>query len=256
MKSIQELTKELEEILLPRGFCRIGKIFYKVQEGTILWIIRFRGDGLSNSVEIIDENNVSVHPHYTLEFGLESLFSKIRPYEFTAGGCVTRYFMVNLIGENASQDTLFLKNHGISFEFTPETQLHILMDKGLPFMESITSQEMLLDAMIHLDMTGGRHENIHGWEKYAPFLYTEKYEEAGWIARNALWVRKIPSIEWDNLEKVISYGASEDKKQELITFYNYMRLADRKNREECLSFMRNNYLENVKKLRRKSKHLI
>lgn len=156
-------SNELARVCQQHGFTKRGKAFFRVHGDGVLQVIKFEYERCGEL--------------YLLYIGLFSMYGELEPQWFTSSGCIPRYCVTLL--QNV-RDVLRSKEvFGITYydPVSPEEQLEILIEKGFPWLDSIDTQEKLLDGICYLESV----ENSVRWndfEKVAPCLSTNQFDKA------------------------------------------------------------------------------
>lgn len=159
-------TAMLKNALQGTGFVRRGSAFFRV------W-----GDGVLQVLKFERHRSDRVHD---LRIGVFSMYGRLSPEWFTSRGCIPRGSIVNFVGlrfveyylspnrfTRADDGQFFYDGFPISIDttrrlwdedgehwryyFTPEQQVHILIEKVLPWLNDMSSQSLAAKAMYELD---------------------------------------------------------------------------------------------------------
>ena len=119
---------ELQALCGSFGFARKGKSFFRVWGDGVLQIIKY-GRERAFQADLIC-------------VGLFSMYGPLPSKMFTAPGSIAKYSVMNCYGQNALPPF-----------FAPpvQTQMDMLRDRVMPWLNSIDTQKELLDAMTKLD---------------------------------------------------------------------------------------------------------
>lgn len=160
-------TALLKNALQGTGFVRRGAAFFRV------W-----GDGVLQVLKFERQRGFDIY-RYELHVGIFSMYGSLYPQWFTSGGCIPRGNIVNFIGLRLtdyylSPERFTTDEHGqfryegfpVSVDptrrmwddngehwryfFTAEQQIHILLEKVLPWLNRITTQSLAAKAMYEI----------------------------------------------------------------------------------------------------------
>lgn len=206
------------------AFKKRGSAFFRV------W-----GDGVLQIIKFEYQNCFS---HHSLNIGIQSMYGELLPQWFTSSGCIPRYCVLNLIGKKTAVEIV---NNTLVFT-TPEQQIEVLRKKGIPWLNSITTQARLSEGIRHLD---GDRMWWNDSQKIAPYLASGNTNMAEQV---------IKSIIQQNESALFSkkFKLSEDKFTEAVNRSEYYLLPLRKlltmiqhqKREEIKQYLENNYSQN------------
>ena len=142
------------------------------------------GDGVLQIIKIEYER---VFSHFSLKFGLHSMYGAYQKFHFTSFGCITGHYIKNIIGEKTAVSV----NHSgqyVSFGIeTLEKQLDYLEDTAMDWLDSITTQNALADALCFLD---NQLDNSIIWNdslKLVPYLQSRQYSNADKVINHILY---------------------------------------------------------------------
>ena len=243
------------------GFTRMDNVFYRWQDDGIGCIVHFE--------TVREKETLS----FILEFALESFYSElpIRPY--SSMDCCTRYPVINFLTKQAAtiiRPTLAFYDRGIhkwyNKSFSPREQLDVMKEYLFPFLDSIQTQEQLVQAMTEMEILRDGHEDPLSIEKYAPLLYSQRYQEAGTIIKNWLNEMGVPEEAWrsntameeyarisfnifenkfDGLDKQLLFKSAQIRMQRLQHLQFLLQLAENADDRGALSYLKNNYKKNM-----------
>lgn len=174
------LASLLQEALDGQGFTKRGKSFFRVH-----------GDGVLQTVNFTYE----VHGgFYDLSIGLFSMYGELSPEFFTSTRYRPEYPIVRLVGRDCAHWARLVGKHQLSFLDTPvREQLAIFQEKGIPFLNSIRSQQHLADALYELETAVSAKRMC--WRdplKFAPYIKSGNYECAERVLKaiidQRLWI--------------------------------------------------------------------
>lgn len=140
----KQLAEQLNERLPMYGFKRRGEAFFRVVGDGILQVIKFE-------YERVDED-------FNLSVGLFSMYGKLLKQWFTSLDCIPQYLAVNFVGKRYIRATgeIYDKETGVKLVYDKEfistdEQMDILMEKVIPRLNKMQTQEDLIEEMYCLD---------------------------------------------------------------------------------------------------------
>ncbi len=198
------LFEELKRLCTAAGFARKGKAFFRVIGDGVLQVIRcryersLRGDLLS--------------------VGLFSLYGDLQPQWFTASGCITRYS-----AENCAQQS----NRPVTCALPMQTQLKLLENGVLPWLDTVDTQKKLIRAISRLD------PRWNDGLKLGPYLACGEVNHAKKVLRELLAQHDFARIN----------GNREDGNSDsLLTLQDMLH---RDNPDELHGYLKENYERNM-----------
>ena len=232
----ESLSKEINEY----GFIRRGGAFFRIQGDGVLQVIKFEYE------RVMEE--------YDLSVGLFSLYGELLQQWFTSGGCIPRYSVVNFINER--NPIISESRNDVVYErmISPEEQIEILIDKGVPWLDEIKTQRQLAEGICWFDKQDGKEVLWNDDLKIAPFLASEQKNKAIRVI-SAILQQHVPVIyklppgrnEWPELEwqdeDIHRYEKLFPGKDE--KFLNLYRLIKREDEEEIREYLMKNYNRNM-----------
>lgn len=243
----------LKDALQGTGFVRRGSAFFRV------W-----GDGVLQVLKFQREPSYRVHH---LNVGIFSMYGRLYPEWFTSGGCIPRGNVASFVGlrfvegylspacVTKTDNGLFLcdgfpisvnpkrwmlDSNGEQWEyvFTAEQQVHILMEKVLPWLNDMTSQSMAAKAMykiwpvpndgLRFDLHLAAGEWIQAEQTMAAILKQHADAQASWeqTFSKDKFAEMVARQEARDVPLKAAYKMVQDKDEEAISNYlsdNYKR---------------------------------
>lgn len=139
---------------------------------------RVHGDGI---LQIIKYSTVKQFSAYRIDYGLYSMYGELQPQCFTAAGCTARY---SVLSHMEKQDAVLLSELGNNAYalsvVSPEKPVYLTEQYVIPFLDSITTQSQLTQALFQLDPR---------WDdagKFDPLLKEGRYADAALVIRSVL----------------------------------------------------------------------
>ena len=123
-----QLFGELKSLCIAAGFARKGQAFFRIV-----------GDGVLQVIKCKYERSLRGN---MLSVGLFSMYGDLLPQWFTASGCIPRYSILNCAAQN---------NRPLVHAAAFPTQLDMLKNQVLPWLDSIDTQKNLVRAISRLD---------------------------------------------------------------------------------------------------------
>ena len=236
MRILEEkyLNEILSEKLKIFGFTRKGKAFFRVQGDGILQVIKFEYE------RVMDD--------YDLSIGLFSLYGELLKRWFTSSGCIPRYSIVNLINERTPVISKEINGMVYDYVISPKKQIEILIEKGIPWLNEMQTQEDLIEGIWRFD---------DGWNdslKIAPFLMTNQEKKAIRVISSILQQHlpviyqispgreEWPEFEWEeeHIQRYENLFPGKDKE-----FLNLHRMINRNDEREIRAYLMKNYEQNM-----------
>ena len=140
------------QALKDNGFHQKGHAFFRVL-----------GDGVLQVIKVKYERNGN---YFDLSVGMFSLYSSLESQWFTAVGCIPRYSVQNVIGQRAGPLLLDPRDKHTQLR----SQEAVLLNDGLPWLNSIKTQRDLVDGICYLETSWGGSVNWVDDLKLVPFL--------------------------------------------------------------------------------------
>ena len=169
-----ERTNWLETALEGQNFTRRGKAFFRVH-----------GDGILQTVKVeYEPHNFGVVPSmHTLNIGLQSMYGELLKQWFTSSGCIPRYDVSNVLGVRWST-------------VTAEEQVEQLREYGIPWLNSITTQQKHLEGIRYLETSWGGRMYLNNDELITPYMMLGDYESAAQVI-SAILEQHASGYTWD-----------------------------------------------------------
>ena len=244
-------THLLKNALHGTGFVRRGSAFFRVWGDGVLQVIKFQHE--------------SVFEVQHLNVGVFSMYGKLLPQWFTSSGCIPRMPVVNAIGIRfvdgylppdrftKSDDEQFYCNgfpvtvdpvqqkwdhngeHWRYF-FSHEQQVKILIDKVLPWLDSITSQSLAAKAMYEI------YSIPNDSLRFDAHLAAGQWDEAE-LAMSAILAQHASARECHCSPKAYAkYAAESETRDE--PYRTALKMAQEKDAEAIRRYLSDNYSKN------------
>lgn len=169
-----ERTIWLETTLVGQNFTRRGKAFFRVHGDGVLQTIKFE----------YEPHNFGVVPSmHTLNIGLQSMYGELQKQWFTSSGCIPRYDISNVLGVRWST-------------VTAEEQVEQLREHGIPWLNSITTQQQHLEGIRYLETSWGGRMHLNNDELIAPYMMLGDYKSAAQVI-SAILEQHASGYTWD-----------------------------------------------------------
>ena len=230
--SVDDINK-LSALCIQHGFVRKGNTFFRAVGDGVLQIIKFQYE--------------RCFEHYSLDFGLLSLYEVLSEEDFSARNHATNYSIC--IFANQRNAVLMKKVDGIFVIeiMSPQAQIKLLEKHGFSWLDSIDSQRALTLALCDLDV------KMHGeiiWNrtrKIAPYLATGNYAYAEKVIYSILNQHLGPeswtSLPWTEEDYARYMDLYPKKDADLIQIHEWISNNDPQKIQEYLSL---NYFRNLK----------
>ena len=154
----KSILEEFNNICVTGGFFRRGKAYFRVVGDGVLQVLKFERE--------------STRCVPCLSVGLFSMYGELQRQWFTSNGCIPRYNIVTLENHDSPQVMPSAKECTVYGTISPDAQLDVLKKKGLPWLNSITTQVQLVSQICALDVLRYKKVIWNDLEKYAPYLYS------------------------------------------------------------------------------------
>lgn len=247
-------TALLSDALQRTGFVRRGSAFFRV------W-----GDGVLQVLKFERQHSFEVHD---LRVGVFSMYGRLSPEWFTSSGCIPRGSIAGFVGLRFVDDYLspncFTKTDNGQFcyegfpisvdptqrmcddngerwkyYFTPEQQIHVLVQKVLPWLNNMTSQSLAARAMY--EITPVPNDSLRFDAHLAAGEWTQAEQTVSAILKQhadgrANWKR---TFSQDQYAEMVAQQEARDKP--LITAH---KMVKEKNEEVISNYLSSNYRRN------------
>ena len=233
--------ERLRNLCYEHGFSSRGRCFFKQHTPTIMQAITVKHE--------------RVFSHYSLKIGLMSMYSLADSSSFTAQSNIPD-FCVSCLDNCATAVTVSIDDEEelhISIR-SLDDQIHLLNEKGFDWLDSIQSQEQLINAYNYLEMVAYKDIIRNNERRLAPFLAIGDYCSADYVIASILnqhmGPNSIKSPPWE--EKDFLYYAAQYPGEDEDLLHLHRLIAD-KNEEMIKAYLEGNYQQNVMKTRFKKR---
>jgi hypothetical protein len=251
---IMNHTNLLKNALQGTGFVRRGSAFFRV------W-----GDGV---LQVLKFERRRIYQVYDLRIGVFSMYGILYPDWFTSSGCIPRASIASFIGLRSVDSYLFTnrltktdngqflydgfpvmvdpkqwirdeEGEHWKYYFTPEQQVHILVDKVLPWLNDITSQSLAAKAMYKI--TPVPNDSLRFDAHLAAGEWIEAEQTMSAILKQhadaqASWKRTFSQDEYEEM-----VARQEVRDEPLIAAH---KMVQEKNEDAISSYLRENHKRN------------
>jgi hypothetical protein len=251
---IMNHTNLLKNALQGTGFVRRGSAFFRV------W-----GDGV---LQVLKFERRRIYQVYDLSIGVFSMYGILYPDWFTSSGCIPRASIASFIGLRFVDSYLFPnrltktdngqflydgfpvmvdpkqwirdeEGERWKYYFTPEQQVHILVDKVLPWLNDITSQSLAAKAMYKI--TPVPNDSLRFDAHLAAGEWIEAEQTMSAILKQhadaqASWKRTFSQDEYEEMA-----ARQEVRDEPLIAAH---KMVQEKNEDAISSYLRENHKRN------------
>ncbi len=220
-------TLQLKRIAKSHGFTARGNAMFRVNGDGVLQILKFQKQTSKNMV---------------LSVGLQSLYSELLPQWFYSWGCIPRYTIANLRGER------FVYNaYNCNERFSIDWQLNALECIGLSWLEDVSTQLELANALMFLDQS----EGAIMWNddmKIAPFLFCKNFELAEKVVVSILHQHKLAdAFKGNTAEKRLNADYTRFRNEEDAKLEYLLAIIQQENWSSIQKYLSENYAENIKR---------
>lgn len=225
----------LNNMCREHGFVSRGKTFFRIYGEAILQVIGFRYQ--------------RVESHYSLQIGLMSMYSEADNDAFSAGSFLPKYSICCMdncanavaVGFDGSMTTFSVRN--------PESQLELLISKGFDWLNSITTQKQLLDAIRFLDNVTYKVTIWNDVQKLAPYLALGDFSRADYVIASILnqnlGPESITPPPWSEKDFLYFTICRPNRNDDLLYVH---KLIAEKQEDAIKAYLERNYCENLKRL--------
>ena len=228
--------KALYNLCCEHGFTAQGKAFFRVYADSILQVIGFQHERVFN--------------HHSLNIGLMSMYSKADNDTFSAKTSLLCYSICCL--DNCASAISLSENNGITtFHIrSPESQLCLLKEKGFEWLDSIKTQEKLLEAINYLETVTYKSIIWNNDKKLAPLLAVKNYERADYVIASILnqhlGSNAISSPPW--IEQDFLYYSNCFPNRDMDYLHLHKLITEWKT-DLIEAYLEKNYLDNTRRLK-------
>lgn len=233
MKKLSETDiLALSELCHAHSFAHRGRTYFRIIGDGVLQVIKFEYE--------------RCFEHYSLDLGLISMYSECEQEDFTASSCIPRYCVSVFINQSTAVSSKI--NNGIySYQvMSPQDQIEILSEKGFPWLDTINSSNMLLDALCMLDKGSEKTVRWNDSRKIAPYLLSNRYECADHVIASILRQHLGPNVwkelPWTSQDFDLYACRYPQKDQKYLTIHNWIEQNDTASIQDYLA---QNYAKNM-----------
>lgn len=216
------LSKLATDALIGNNFIKKGSAFFRIN-----------GNGVVQVVKYTYERNGDVP--YVLSLGLMSMYAELSADEFTASGCCPKYEIAHACGmsETSAEDNQEL----------------LLVQKVLPWLNKMTSQQLLLDGILYLDSVSMGKILWNESRKLVPFLFCQEYALAERVVKSILKQHShVRCLGYPQLVKFLSPQRLEQKMKRLeqddYELLKILSLVQSRDPVRIRHYLEQNFIEN------------
>lgn len=172
MNNAKAFHKAVQEICRSYGFISRGNALFRIY-----------GDGV---LQVVNSEKIRHWNEYDIYFGLFSMYGELRAEWFTAREVFTRYPVLSFIGKRSA---VYLENQGDYYTtgiVPAEKQFDALENMVIPFLNSITTQDLLAQSLCRLDEMMFSKIIWNDSIKFAPFLHSGNRDMASKVIQSIL----------------------------------------------------------------------
>lgn len=242
---------KMKALCVANGFACKGKAFFRIFGDGVLQVLAYR------------KERHTMNP--IIYVGLFSLYGEIRKQWVTSVGCIPRYAVYGLYCDWNEYICCLTNGPLVS------KQIEVLENQGLPWLDTITTQAALAEAICRLDCARASDITLNSlsgsfnsvstmscassiiWNddlKIAPFIKSGQYDKAMQVV-NAIRQQHLQARE-GNREKMSPEEYSQHiSKQDRIneSLYRTLQMIEKNDMQEIKEYMDSNYENNCKLLR-------
>lgn len=220
----------MKSICLSNGFKCRGKAFFRVIGDGVLQVLKFEKERR--------------RPHPDIWVGLFSAYGLIMDQWLQSWGCIPRYLFYKLYLEDPPGFTWQITSQPI------EVQLDLLKEKGIPWLDTMNTQERLFQGICELDISHYKKILWNDDLKIAPTLASNQLEACQTAVRamltqhdNAAQSRK-NELNPEEFQSYVTQMMQED-----APLHEILHMIDTGDTGKIESLLKQTYVSNLKKLR-------
>lgn len=216
------MFEDFKTACIANGFHRRGKAFFRIIGDGVLQVLKY------------DKSRVPYNP--IILVGLFSLYGELDPLWLTSGGCIPRYWIYHLIYPYEPTTKHILRGPEM------EEQMAVLMEHGFLWLDSITDQIALVDAICKLDVLMQGEISWNDMEKFAPFLKSSNFEGAQKVIQ--AHIDQYLTARERNLSSIYK-ASSERYLADMRMFEELLKMVQTRDLEKIRVFLTTNYANNI-----------
>lgn len=210
------LFDELKKICIASGFTQKGKTFF-----------RLVGDGVLQIIKCKYQRNLGGD---IISIGLLSMYGYLQSKWFTASGSIPRYSIINCFYQN---------NIPLILAVPLQTQLDMLDNQVLPWLDSIDTQKKLIRAITKLDPRWNDRLKI------GPYLACGEMNHAKKVVREILAQHDLGRISRSQYCEDSNGLLILKKEQEGDNLQALLEMITREDPDELNTYLKDNYARNM-----------
>lgn len=216
------MFNEFKTACIANGFHRRGTAFFRIIGDGVLQVLKY------------DKSRVPYNP--ILLVGLFSLYGEIDPFWLTSRGCIPRYWVYTLICPFEPTTKFILSGPEM------KEQMAVLTEQGFLWLDSITDQATLVDAICKLDISMRGSISWNDMEKFAPFLSCNNFTSAEKVIQ--AHIEQYLSARERNSNH-INEATVERYLTDMHKFEELLEMVQNKDVEKMQMFLSKNYSQNI-----------
>lgn len=207
---------ELKELCVNSGFTPKRQSYFRLIGDGVLQVIKCRYE-------------LRLHG-YVVFIGLFSMYGVLEPQWFTASGCIPRYSVTNCYDQN---------NKPLTFAAPMRTQLEMLRNQVLPWLDSIDTQKKLIRAILKLDPRW--NDSL----KIGPYVACGQYNHGKKVIREILFQHDFARSNGPRFTEGSDGMLYLDREQEDDDFMTLLDMLSREDSAEITAYLQKNYARNM-----------
>jgi len=223
----------LESMCQEHSFLQRGRSFFRLYSQNVLQVIMFRYE--------------RCFEHYSLDIGLMSIYSEPDPEFFSSSSALPNYSICCLNNQSTAVSMTEIDGH-VNLNITsPSDQLDILNQKGFDWLDSISSQAKLLEALCYLDKAAYQGIVWNDMQKLAPYLSLGDYRSANMVISaildQHLGPKSFATPPWTSEDYLRFSNTFPNKDKDLLQIYHWIQ---EKNEQSIKNYLVQNRTQNLK----------
>lgn len=220
--------KIITQLLCDHGFKRRGAAYFRVY-----------GDGVFQVLKYVTERTCK---GLMLRIGLNSMYSEMQPQWFTSSNCLVRHELAKVIGERYTANLGDLSNGFVLQAYSLEQQLQILEQYGVHFLNSMGTQQQLLEKVHQLETAWGGSVRWNDSTKIAPYLVTNNLQMAEKVVDAILDQHVIASnVNQKHMPEEVYLEWKKREEAYDVMFHEIKKMIQQKNIDKIQCYLQRNY---------------
>lgn len=220
------MFNEFKSACIAEGFHCRGKAFFRVLGDGVLQVLKY------------DKSRVPYNP--ILLLGLFSLYGELDPLWLTSVGCIPRYWLYHLVYPFEPTTKFILSGPEM------KEQMTVLMERGFLWLDNITDQASLVNAICKLDISMRGGISWNDMEKFAPFLKSGNFTDAERVIQ--AHINQYLSAR-DRNPRHINEVTAQRHMEDMCMFERLLEMVQSRDESKINAYLSNNYTTNAEYVR-------